>query len=223
VTPPVSPAGPKNDGGRTEAPWGTASTAAPRRSIRSPATRWSRCASPSWSSTAWSASTRSRHRPRAGGALGGEQGRSQLHLLPAHGRGVARPGRRGGEAFTADDVVFTYRIMMHPKTTTPAQVRYESSRRREAQRSRRQFTLKRTHPERAAKFSFKVIPKHGPPTPSISRARIRSCGQPIGTRAVRRQETITSDREVVLVPTRTTFKGRPQSPFISKPFADRTS
>src|SRR6266704_4221321 len=27
--------------------------------------------------------------------------------------------------FTADDVVFTYKIMMHPKTTTPLKVRYE--------------------------------------------------------------------------------------------------
>src|SRR5205809_3605416 len=35
---------------------------------------------------------------------------------------------REGEAlqpFTADDVVFTYNIMMHPKTITPLKVRYE--------------------------------------------------------------------------------------------------
>src|SRR5207247_24860 len=35
--------------------------------------------------------------------------------------------REGEEArpFTADDVVFTYNIMMHPKTITPLKVRYE--------------------------------------------------------------------------------------------------
>src|SRR2546426_8430656 len=35
--------------------------------------------------------------------------------------------KEGEEAkpFTADDVVFTYKIMMHPKTTTPLKVRYE--------------------------------------------------------------------------------------------------
>src|SRR5512139_1705756 len=35
---------------------------------------------------------------------------------------------KAGEAakpFTADDVVFTYKIMMHPKTITPLKVRYE--------------------------------------------------------------------------------------------------
>ncbi|NIM97560.1 MAG: ABC transporter substrate-binding protein, partial [candidate division Zixibacteria bacterium] len=27
--------------------------------------------------------------------------------------------------FTADDVIFTYNVMMHPKTITPLKVRYE--------------------------------------------------------------------------------------------------
>lgn len=35
--------------------------------------------------------------------------------------------REGGEAkpFTAEDVIFTYKIMMHPKTITSLKVRYE--------------------------------------------------------------------------------------------------
>src|SRR2546426_12153727 len=73
---------------------------------------------------------------------------------------------REGEApksFTADDVLFTHNIMMHPKTITPLKVRYEFIDKVEkADDATVRFTLKRPILNALAKFSFKVIPKHGP-------------------------------------------------------------
>src|SRR5438132_6546461 len=68
--------------------------------------------------------------------------------------------------FTADDVLFTYGIMMHPKTITPLKVRYEFIEKVEKLGDHSvQFTLKRPILNALAKFSFKVIPKHGPSNP----------------------------------------------------------
>jgi len=142
VTPPVSPAGPKTTGGRTEAP-GDGEYGAPRRSIRSPATRWS-AAHHELVFNGLVASTRSRHRP--GWRSAGRRARTvAAHLLPAHGRGVARyaRGRRGGEA-------------VHGPTTSCSPTGYDASQddhplrcatvhreRREASDHAVQFTLKR--------------------------------------------------------------------------------
>jgi len=76
---------------------------------------------------------------------------------------------RDGEAprlFTADDVLFTHNIMMHPKTITPLKVRYEFIEKVEKlDDSTVRFTLKRPILNALAKFSFKVIPAHGPANP----------------------------------------------------------
>src|SRR5881409_3551173 len=124
--------------------------------------------------------------------------------------------------FTADDVVFTYKIMMHPKTTTPLKVRYEFIESVEKLTDHAvQFTFKRPILNALAKFSFKVIPKHGPANPIYLTREDPFVRQPIGTGPFV-VKTITSDREVVLVANENYFKGRPHiNRFISKPFEDQ--
>src|SRR5437870_10219280 len=82
---------------------------------------------------------------------------------------------REGDAprpFTADDVVFTYNIMMHPKTITPLKVRYEFIEKVEKTGDYTVLiTLKRPILNALAKFSFKIIPKHGPANPQRSEER----------------------------------------------------
>src|SRR5687767_15382648 len=78
--------------------------------------------------------------------------------------------REGEEArtFSADDVVFTYNIMMHAKTITPLKVRYEFI--ESVQKTGEHtvvFTLKRPILNALAKFSFKMLPKHGPRNPQL--------------------------------------------------------
>ena len=64
--------------------------------------------------------------------------------------------------FTADDVIFTYNVMMHPQTITPLKVRYEFiDTATKIDDHTVQFTLKRPILNALARFSFKIIPKHG--------------------------------------------------------------
>jgi peptide/nickel transport system substrate-binding protein len=124
--------------------------------------------------------------------------------------------------FTADDVVFTYNIMMHPKTITPLKVRYEFIDKAERLNDHTvQFTLKRPILNALAKFSFKVLPKHGPSNPLYLTREDPFVQHPIGTGPYI-LKTITTDREIVLVANENYFKGRPHiNKFISKPFADQ--
>jgi len=132
--------------------------------------------------------------------------------------------REGEEArpFTADDVVFTYNIMMHPKTITPLKVRYEFIEKVEKLADHAvQFTLKRPILNALAKFSFKVIPKHGPSNPLYLTREDPFVQQPIGTGPYILRN-ITADREVILVANEKYFRGRPHvDKFIAKPFADQ--
>src|SRR6266852_2253218 len=162
------------------------------------------------------------NRSRAGGALGDVQGQSYLHVLPAQGREVHPKEGEEAKPFTADDVVFTYKIMMHPKTTTPLKVRYEFIESVEKLSDYGvQFTLKRPILNALAKFSFKVIPKHGPSHPLYLTREDPFVRQPIGTGPFV-VKTITTDRGIVLVANENYFKGRPHiNRFISKPFADQ--
>ena len=75
--------------------------------------------------------------------------------------------REGEDAkpFSADDVVFTYKIMMHPKTTRRSRCATSSSRGGKAGEHSVVFTLKRPILNALAKFSFKIIPRHGPSNP----------------------------------------------------------
>ena len=92
---------------------------------------------------------------------------------------------RDGEAavgFTANDVVFTYHIMMHPKTITPLKVRFEFIEKVEKIDDYTvRFTLKRPVLNALAKFSFKIIPKHGPKNPLYLTREDPFVQHPIGT------------------------------------------
>src|SRR5258705_5141558 len=125
-------------------------------------------------------------------------------------RDVKWQPREGEEArtFTADDVVFTYNIMMHPKTITPLKVRYEFIEKIEKTGDYTVVcTLKRPILNALAKFSFKIIPKHGPSNPQYLTREDRFAHSPIGTGPYMLQ-TVTGDGEVVLVSNPDYFKGR---------------
>ncbi len=124
--------------------------------------------------------------------------------------------------FTADDVIFTYKIMMHPKTITPLKVRYEFIESVEKiDDTAVRFTLKRPILNALAKFSFKVIPKHGPANPNFLTRDDAFVQQPIGTGPFQ-LKNITSDREIVLIANESYFKGRPHlDKLMAKPFADQ--
>jgi peptide/nickel transport system substrate-binding protein len=132
--------------------------------------------------------------------------------------------REGEEAkpFTADDVVFTYKIMMHPKTITPLKVRYTfigSAEKVDDYTVR--FTLQRPILNALAKFSFKVIPRHGLSNPLYLTREDAFVQNPIGTGPYI-LKNITADREIILVANENYFKGRPHiDKFVSKPFADQ--
>ncbi|HSQ77547.1 MAG TPA: ABC transporter substrate-binding protein, partial [Nitrospirota bacterium] len=97
--------------------------------------------------------------------------------------------------FTADDVIFTYKIMMHPKTITPLKVRYEFIDTVEKLNDYTvKFTLKRPILNALAKFSFKVIPKHGPSNPTYLTRDDAFVQNPIGTGPYLLKE-ITAERE----------------------------
>lgn len=132
---------------------------------------------------------------------------------------------KGNEApvpFTANDVIFTYNIMMHPKTITPLKVRFEFIEKVEKLDDYTvRFTLKRPILNALAKFSFKIIPKHGPKNPLFLTREDPFVQQPIGTGPYM-LSAITADREIVLVANEHYFKGRPHiDQFVTKPFADQ--
>jgi peptide/nickel transport system substrate-binding protein len=124
--------------------------------------------------------------------------------------------------FTAEDVIFTYNIMMHPKTITPLKVRYEFIESATAEDDHTvKFVLKRPILNALAKFSFKVIPRHGPANPDYLTREDPFVQRPIGTGPYILRN-ITSDREVVLEANENYFKGRPHlQRFVAKPFADQ--
>lgn len=124
--------------------------------------------------------------------------------------------------FTADDVVFTYNIMMHPKTITSMKVRYEFIESIiKMDDYTVQFVLKRPILNALAKFSFKVIPKHGPANQEFLSRDDPFAQKPIGTGPYM-LKNITADREVILVANEDYFKGRPHiNKFAARPFADQ--
>jgi peptide/nickel transport system substrate-binding protein len=131
-------------------------------------------------------------------------------------------GEEGPAPFTADDVVATFNIMTHPKTITPLKVRYEFIEGVEKIDDYTvRFSLKRPILNALAKFSFKVIPAHGPANSEFLTREDPFVQRPIGTGPYR-IDRITGDREVVLAANESYFKGRPHvERFIGKPFADQ--
>jgi peptide/nickel transport system substrate-binding protein len=124
--------------------------------------------------------------------------------------------------FTAEDVVFTHKIMMHPRTITPLKVRYEFIEKVEKVDDYTvTFTLKRPILNALAKFSFKVIPKHGPNNPSYLTREDPFVQNPIGTGPYM-LKNVTAEREIILAANDNYFKGRPHiDTFVAKPFADQ--
>ncbi len=139
-------------------------------------------------------------------------------------KGVTWHAREGEEAkpFTADDVIFTHKIMMHPKTITPLKVRYEFIEKAEKIEDYTvQFVLKRPILNALAKFSFKIIPRHGPSNPLYLTREDSFVQNPIGTGPYQ-LKNVTADREIILTANENYFKGRPHiDKFVSKPFADQ--
>lgn len=133
----------------------------------------------------------------------------------------AKPGEEA-KPFTADDVVFTYNVMMHPKTITPLKVRYEFIADARAVGTHTvRFTLKRPIMNALAKFTFKIIPEHGPANPAYLRRDDPFVQRPIGTGPYRLSE-VKPTGEIVLVANEDYFKGRPHiDQFVAKPFADQ--
>ncbi|MGE5173786.1 MAG: ABC transporter substrate-binding protein [Betaproteobacteria bacterium] len=124
--------------------------------------------------------------------------------------------------FTADDVVFTYKIMMHPRTITPLKVRYEFIDSVEKIDDYTvKFTLKRPILNALAKFSFKIIPKHALGNPNYLTRDDRFVQNPIGTGPYI-LKNVTAEREIVLAANDNYFKGRPHlDTIVAKPFADQ--
>ncbi len=124
--------------------------------------------------------------------------------------------------FSADDVMFTYKIMMHPRTITPLKVRYEFIDKAEKIDDYTvRFTLKRPILNALAKFSFKVIPKHGPVNPQFLTRDDAFVQNPIGTGPYM-LKNVTAEREIVLTANDNYFKGRPHvDQIVAKPFADQ--
>ena len=132
------------------------------------------------------------------------------------------PQGEQAKPFTANDVVFTYNIMMHPKTVTPLKVRYEFiSEAKKIDDYTVQFILKRPILNALAKFTFKVIPEFGPKNTAYLRRDDPFVRNPIGTGPYRLVET-TANGEVVLEANQHYFMGRPNiDSFVAKPFADQ--
>ena len=133
-----------------------------------------------------------------------------------------KPGETTPVPFTANDVVFTYHIMMNPKTITPLKVRFEFIEKVEKLDDYTvRFTLKRPVLNALAKFSFKIIPRHGPQNPLYLTREDPFVQHPIGTGPYI-LNNITADREIVMVANEKYFKGRPSiDQFVTKPFADQ--
>ena len=134
------------------------------------------------------------------------------------------PKEEGQESmpFTAEDVVFTHSIMMHPQTITPLKVRYEFIEKvTKLDDHTVEFTLKRPILNALAKFSFKIIPKHGPQNPEFLAREDAFVQQPIGTGPYI-LKNVTAEGEVILTANENYFKGRPHiDKFIARPFADQ--
>ncbi|MDJ0817148.1 MAG: ABC transporter substrate-binding protein [Desulfobacterales bacterium] len=124
--------------------------------------------------------------------------------------------------FTAEDVVFTHSIMMHPQTITPLKVRYEFIEKvTKLDDHTVEFTLKRPILNALAKFSFKIIPKHGPQNPEFLAREDAFVQHPIGTGPYV-LKNVTAEGEVILTANENYFKGRPHiDKFIARPFADQ--
>ena len=151
-----------------------------------------------------------------------DRGRTYTFFLRKNVTWHQKEGAGEAKLFTAADVVFTHKIMMHPRTITPLKVRYEfiaSVTKIDAHTVK--FTLKRPILNALAKFSFKSIPSHGPSNRHFLTREDPFAQSPTGTGPYI-LKNVTADREIILVANDNYFKGRPHiDKFVAKPFADQ--
>ncbi len=140
--------------------------------------------------------------------------RKDVHWHPKAGE-EAKP-------FTADDVIFTYNIMMNPRTVTPLKVRYEFiADVKKLDDNTVRFTLKRPIMNALPKFTFKIIPEFGPANAAFLGRNDPFVQNPLGTGPYHYKET-TANGEIVMEANQDYLKGRPKiGRFVAKPFADQ--
>jgi len=110
------------------------------------------------------------------------------------------------EAVHADDVVFTYSIMMHPRTITPLKCLRVHREDREDRRLQGGMHAQATILTRWPKFSFKIIPRHGRRTREfLTREDPSSATRSAPARTA---QDVTGDGEVVRSANPDYFKGR---------------
>ncbi|HAK59352.1 MAG TPA: hypothetical protein DCO77_03075 [Nitrospiraceae bacterium] len=151
-----------------------------------------------------------------------DRGRTYTFFLRKNVTWHQKEGAGEAKLFTAGDVVFTHKIMMHPRTITPLKVRYEFiASVTKIDDYTVKFTLKRPILNALAKFSFKIIPSHGPSNRHFLTREDPFAQSPIGTGPYI-LKNVTADREIILVANDNYFKGRPHiDKFVAKPFADQ--
>jgi len=135
------------------------------------------------------------------------------------------PGENVRHAFSADDVIKTYRIMMNPKTLTSLQSRYNFiSSVRKVNSYTVEFKLKKPLLNVMGKFSFKIIPAFMLEEYSFLRGdeELIIYKHPIGTGPYRFVSQEGSSSEVVLQAYEDYHHGEPNiDRIIMRPFADQ--
>ena len=117
-----------------------------------------------------------------------------------------------GKPFTADDVVFTYDAMMHPKTPSSYKADFDSVERVEATGPHSvRVTYKRPYARALLSWELSMLPKHLLES-YVKDGKIRDAPQnwtaPVGTGPYRFQE-MKSGEKVVVVANPDYYKGRP--------------
>lgn len=123
--------------------------------------------------------------------------------------------------FSADDVVFTYKMAAHPKTHSPLKARLDLVKEvKKINASTVQFTLTRPAGNALALFSLKIVPKHKFSQDFLAR-NDPFVQHPIGTGPFM-LAGLATDREIVFSANTRYFLGPPKlSRIVLKPFSDQ--
>jgi peptide/nickel transport system substrate-binding protein len=127
-----------------------------------------------------------------------------------------------GEPLTADDVVFTYQVIVNPKTVSSIRLRYEFIESvQKLDTHRVEVMLKRPVLNALGKLTFKVIPKHALEGRDWLTRTDPFVQNPIGTGPYK-LDRVGGDGEYVLVANDRYYKGRPHiDRIVMRPFADQ--
>ncbi len=124
--------------------------------------------------------------------------------------------------FTSEDVVFTFRLLVHPKTNIPNRIRFEFIKNVIAvDKHTVRFIFKRPVKNALGKLSFEILPAHMFPDRSYLLRKDPFTRRPIGTGPYQISK-VTSEGEVILKRNPDYFGKKPYFPKITmKPYADR--